>query len=307
MESKVNYTFLGIFVIALISALVGIAGWLISDTAYRQYALYYAYMNESVSGLNKEAPVKYNGVNVGYVADISLNPDNHRQVQLLLKIEAQIPITEGTSAMMISQGLTGLRFIELSMHDVHMPLLTAGNKKYPVIKTESSLLVRLDQSLETMVKDFHHISDSLKTLLDKETTTSLTNTLNHVEAITEGLATHSQQLTQTIADAHTVLGNSAKASNDFPQLVRLLQTTLKEMQGMTTQLWTTGADIAMAAKQSGLMVAQVNEQVVPNVSQLTMTLQQLGEQFGDLTQMLEKQPSMFVRGRLPAQPGPGEK
>ncbi|MDP2786291.1 MAG: MCE family protein, partial [Sulfurimicrobium sp.] len=62
METKVNYTIVGLFVILLFAALVAGILWLSGGAQYRKtYDTYLAYMNESVSGLNLNAPVKYRG------------------------------------------------------------------------------------------------------------------------------------------------------------------------------------------------------------------------------------------------------
>lgn len=306
MEAKANYTLLGLFVIILLSALVGIAGWLLSDTTYRNYAMYYAYMNESVSGLNKDAPVKYNGVDVGYVSSISINPRNPQQVQLILKIEAEIPITESTSAKMISQGLTGLRFIELAVDDIHSPLLKRGNDKYPTINTSPSLLVRLDQTASNILKDFDNISDSVSTFLDDGTTLAMRNSLTHLETITEALAQHIDTMTASLQDAQVIFRNSANVSQQFPDLVELMQATFKQVQNMSEQLQQAATDIAFTAKQSGSAVQQVNDQVMPQMANVMLTMNEIGEQFSEFMQKLDQQPSSILRGRQPAKRGPGE-
>ena len=87
MEEKVNFTIVGVFVLVLFSALIGGVLWLSSGKSYRtEYVLYRTYMNESVSGLNINAPVRYRGVEVGRVQQITLAPDNVEQVQVTLGI-----------------------------------------------------------------------------------------------------------------------------------------------------------------------------------------------------------------------------
>ena len=74
METNVNYTLAGVFVISLITAIVIGVIWLSSGFGSGQdYALYNVFMNESVSGLSADGPVEFNGVNVGTVSAIKIS------------------------------------------------------------------------------------------------------------------------------------------------------------------------------------------------------------------------------------------
>ena len=115
MESKVNYVVVGLFTLLLTSALIAGVLWLSAGNKYSKvYDTYNVFMNESVSGLNRNAPVKYRGVEVGRVRQIELSKLNSEQVRIELNIEHGSPIKEDTVAIMKSQGLTGIAFIELS-------------------------------------------------------------------------------------------------------------------------------------------------------------------------------------------------
>ena len=81
METKVNYAAVGLFVLALSAALVAGILWIASGGAFQKhYDLYLAIEEESVAGLNLNAPVKYNGVDVGKVRDIRLDPRDQARV-----------------------------------------------------------------------------------------------------------------------------------------------------------------------------------------------------------------------------------
>jgi len=51
---------------------------------------------------------------VGKVQNIKLDPENPQQVQLLFAIEHGTPIKQDTLAVLKSQGLTGIAYVELS-------------------------------------------------------------------------------------------------------------------------------------------------------------------------------------------------
>ena len=125
-----NYPIVGLFVLVLGTALVAGVLWLASGgTFQKKFDLYLAIEDESVAGLNLNAPVKYNGVDVGKVRDIRLDPGNPERVNLLFAIERGTPIKEDTVAVLKTQGLTGIAYVELSggARDAQPLRATAGN------------------------------------------------------------------------------------------------------------------------------------------------------------------------------------
>ena len=95
MERQVNYAVVGLFVILLGAAWLAISLWLALGDFGTNYTRYHVFMNESVSGLHLDAPVKYRGVEIGRVRDIGLNPLVPEQVQLTLDIEADVSYQGG--------------------------------------------------------------------------------------------------------------------------------------------------------------------------------------------------------------------
>lgn len=149
MEEKVNFAVVGLFVLVLGTALIVAVLWLSSGRTYgTTYDTYQIYMKESVAGLNLNAPVLYRGVEVGRVRRIALAPGNVEEVQVTLAIESGTPIKVDTVAVLQTQGLTGIAYVDLTGGSRDSPPLQAREgEPYPVISTGPSLMVRLDASL----------------------------------------------------------------------------------------------------------------------------------------------------------------
>ena len=132
-----NYALVGAFVVVLGAVLIAGVLWLASGgTLQKKYDFYLAIMDESVAGLNPDAPVKYNGVDVGKVREIQLDPGNPERVNLLFAIDRGTPIKVDTVAVLKTQGLTGIAYVELSGGARDAPPLTAAaGSEYPVIRT----------------------------------------------------------------------------------------------------------------------------------------------------------------------------
>src|SRR5690606_19698287 len=103
-----------------------------------------------------------NGVKVGYVDSIRLNPQDPQQVVLKLKIRRGTPITTSTIATLVSEGITGIDYVGLKALTSQAPPLKAKpGEKYPVIPSEPSLLVKLSTALEDVTKTIKGLTDSV--------------------------------------------------------------------------------------------------------------------------------------------------
>src|SRR4030043_1521706 len=166
MEAKVNYTIVGVFVLLLGGALLGVAFWLSAGGQFqRDQQRYPAYFDESVAGLNRNAPVRYRGVEVGRVVEIALAPDQSGRVQVLMKINRDTPIKQDTIAKLKMQGLTGLASLELSGGSALAPPLTKGkDQEYPVIPTQHSFLKQLDTAVSGLMSNLTETSENINAL-----------------------------------------------------------------------------------------------------------------------------------------------
>jgi phospholipid/cholesterol/gamma-HCH transport system substrate-binding protein len=206
METNVNYTTVGIFVISLFTAIVLGIIWLSSGLTIQHDTFYVAYMQESVSGLAVDAPVEYNGVEVGKIKDIELDHNNPRLVELLLSVKQGTPITKNTVATLTVRGLTGIAYLTLKDPGTDLTPLTAPpGQPYPIIKTGPSLYFRLDAALQKFDDNFTKISGSLATLFSEENQSSIRQTLINLREITGAMTSDKvisniSRMTRNISD-----------------------------------------------------------------------------------------------------------
>ena len=190
METKVNYAAVGLFVIVLVAALVATILWIASGGALQKhYDHYLAIEEESVAGLNLNAAVKFNGVDVGKVHDIRLDPADPNKVTLEFAIERGTPIKTDTVAVLKTQGLTGIAYVELSGSTAAAPPLRAApGERYPVIRTTPSLAARLENVLSTALAKLDTTSNNINALLSAENLESVKSTLANLSAVTQAVA-----------------------------------------------------------------------------------------------------------------------
>ncbi|MFZ0219349.1 MAG: MlaD family protein [Candidatus Aquirickettsiella sp.] len=216
MESKVNYTLVGAFVLILTIALIIFITWLSAGLSTKHYKNFLVIMNESVAGLGINSSVKYNGVNVGIVKKIFLNKKNPEQVRLILQIEEHTPITEGTTATLNSQGLTGITYVALQGSDTNLnPIPLFPAEKYPIIKSSPSLFLRLDTTLRNLNNNMNQITHDINDVLGGGNPILFRKILNNLSITSYHLASQSKRL-----DA--ILINTARSTRAFPSLMNTL-------------------------------------------------------------------------------------
>jgi len=151
MNNKVNYTLVGFLVLVGIAMIMGFSYWMLKPTVETETTRYNIYFDESVLGLNMDAPVKYRGISVGKVSHLRISPTNSERVEVQITILKSTPIKESTVARLTAQGITGLSYINLSLGENNAPeLVCKGDEEYPVIKTVPSFFENFEKSLGTV-------------------------------------------------------------------------------------------------------------------------------------------------------------
>ena len=218
MDTKVNYTIVGTFVIFLVAAIILSIIWLSSGLSAQNYSIYQVNMQEAVTGLSIDATVEFNGVNVGNVKSITLNKQDPQSVVLLLNVKADTPVTRGTIATLGTRGLTGITYIALKDRGENLSKLEKlPDQQYPIIMTGPSLLLQLNTGLQKLTDSMSQISNSMKDLLDKENLRAIKETLINMREITANLAANNKKL-------DSILANTSLATQRFPTLLQTLET-----------------------------------------------------------------------------------
>lgn len=304
MEEKVNFALVGVFVLVLGSALIGGVLWFSSGKSYRTvYDTYRVYMSESVSGLNLNAPVRYRGVEVGRVQNISLAPGNIEQVELTLGIVRGTPVKVDTVALLQTHGLTGLTFVELTGGSRNAAeLKTLPGEPFPVIKTRPSLMTRLDTSVSSLLANLNRTSENINALLDKDNREAFSHTLTDIATLSHTLATHKAAIDSGLLDAARTMKNSARASEELPRLAERLQHSADAFDQMSDKLGR-ASDSTKATMES---TQQFTSQTLPEIHQLVLELRDLTGSLRRFSAELEQNPSILLHGNNSLKRGPGE-
>lgn len=303
-----NYALVGAFVLTLGALLVAGVLWLASGGAWQtHYDVYQAVEEESVAGLNLNAPVKYNGVDVGKVQAIALDHTNPKTVNLFFAIERGTPVKEDTIAILKTQGLTGIAYVELSGGSVASPLLQAKEgARFPVIRTAPSLSARLENVLTSVLGKLDDTSNNINAMLSKENQAAIRSTLADVAAVARTVAARKNSIDTGLTDAAKTMHNTANATAHLDQLAERIGRAADAVQAMGTEVAKTSISTGAVVDGVGADVRRFSAETLPQIEHLAGELSSLSGSLRLLTEQTRRDPKGLIFGPTPVPDGPGE-
>ncbi|MGH8213168.1 MAG: MlaD family protein [Rhodanobacteraceae bacterium] len=298
METKAHHVLIGAFALVVIAAAVIFALWLAKTSVNRQFHYYDIVFAESVTGLSKGGAVQYNGIQVGEVSQLKLDPRDPRKVVARVRLAADTPVRVDTRAKLGLLGLTGVAFIQLTGGKPDSPpLLPTPDNPVPKIPSESSALSQLLNSGADIVTTLNGILAKADSLLSQENIDRINRTLVHLDQTMGAVADErndirtllqqataaSKELNETLHSTNALVNNQGKATLDSARAaLASLQHTSETLDKLLAE--------NRGSLQSGL----------EGVSQLGPTLRELRGTLRDvrgLTQKLQGNPAGYLLGR----------
>jgi phospholipid/cholesterol/gamma-HCH transport system substrate-binding protein len=308
METKVNYAAVGAFVLILGAVLVASVLWLASGGAFqKRFDLYLAIEDESVAGLNLNAPIKYNGVDVGKVQQIALDSGSPERVNLIFAIERGTPIKEDTVAVLRTQGLTGIAYVELSGGTVDsLPLRLKTGDRYPVIPTKPSLSARLEYVFSAVLTKLDSTSTTINALLSDANRAAFATTLADIAAVARTVAARQDAIDAGMRHAARTLENSSRASAQLGPVIDRIGRGADAVEKMGKEVAQASASAGQTVNSIGADVKHFTAETLPELERLLGELSVLSASLRRLTEQTERNPAGLLFGRQPVPAGPGE-
>ena len=202
MYEKINYKIVGAFVLVFISLALYFGFWLAKEGVDKsRYNYYYTLFSESVDGLNRDSTVKLNGVNIGRVKSIEIDKKYLPKVKVKIAIDKEVPITKDMYAILKSQGLTGLRYINIVGGDINSGVVTP-NSKESFINTKESTLANITHTAPETLERLLSFTVKLDKLLNE-------NNINNFSKILENSSKFTKRAVELEEKLYNILGNDS--------------------------------------------------------------------------------------------------
>lgn len=323
-----NHWKLGLFVVGALATGFGALVYFGADRLSRETFSVVSYFGESVEGLDVGSPVKYRGVTLGRVENITFAPNRtdvavtseifFETVRRLGLLESLPSVgtglnfeIEGLRVQLARSGITGIAYLEADVFDPQKMPVEDYDFTLPWnhVPSTQSTMVSLEGTLTETLEALPELltaADRLVTRIDRSVDTldvarladELHATLTAVRELTEGLqgvdaAGLTVELRGAVADARTAVA-------DLSDRLAPLGPAADDLRGAAAaargELERTGS----AVRESGEQVAALAVEGQLLARDLRFELDGLGETLESLRQLIElfeRNPSALLRGR----------
>ena len=96
METRANYVLIGLFTLAVVLGVFGFIYWFQNIGGSGERSFYRVRFEGSVSGLRTGSSVMFNGIRVGEVTGLQLDPTKPQQVVVNIAIDKNVAVREDT-------------------------------------------------------------------------------------------------------------------------------------------------------------------------------------------------------------------
>lgn len=308
METRSNYTLTGLFVVVFTAAAVLLGLWIAGDLRQGDVKRYTVYVEESVSGLHENANVLFQGVPVGRVLALELDPNNPQRVRLTLAIESDAPVKADTRATLRTQGATGLMRLELEGGSPDAgPPPTPEGEPYPVIESEPSFWARLDGNVDEGLDEFRRLSDRLTRLLSEDNVAAAGETLENLRVLSAALARNRDELDRIMAGAGDLADSGALLAERLPATLDRLDAALLGVEQFSGRVVRAADDVSAMAGAGEAGIERFRNDTLPEVDALVRRLDRLATSLQQLSDELSERPEMLIQGQPEVEPAPGER
>ncbi len=239
MISKAQKIRLGIFFIITSCMLISFILILIGNTILQKRDFYYInYQNVSVNGLQLGSSVKYYGINVGRVEDVTFDNKDVNNVIVEISLDEGTPIKSDVAATLVSVGITGLKQIEITGGTNESQVLqpnsniTPGKSSMAAITGKAEIIADKTEMLINNLNTFTNAKNLKQIQLILTNTDSLITTLNNI------LKENQPRIASVVANIDSttdkLLAFSKKADQSIAQIQKIISS--KEIELLITNL-----------------------------------------------------------------------
>lgn len=227
METRANNLLVGSFVLLILVGTTVFFLWLAKFQFDVQFTRYDIHFPGSVSGLKVGSSVELNGILVGEVVDIRVDPDQVENVIVAIEVPAETPVREDTQASLQIAGLTGGVTILLAGGTQDAPpLAPKPGEKRAVIASQASTLERFLEDAPELLQSLQLLVSRASALLSDDNQAAFAESLRNVSALTGALAARTDDIETLFTSAAQTMANLRDASDALKKTAGTINTTV---------------------------------------------------------------------------------
>ncbi|MFA5624625.1 MAG: MlaD family protein [Bradymonadales bacterium] len=309
---------LAIFLLVSSTILVVSLVYLVGSSLLQSRDDYRVLLQGGSGGLEIGGQVRYNGVVVGRVESVRLNPDNPSEAIIWLSVDGGTPITDDTVAMPEFAGVTGTKLLSLTGGTKSSKLLKPGD----IIASEPSDFSMITTKIANISTKLEDLLDNLVAITDDTNAEKFTQLLNELEATVRNV---NQIVDKQTPNIDATMQNIASISVKIDQSMDHVNSVLQSFDSMSSKLSTkqnlsyitstlANVDASMASirdrvssEELGATIASINKlstdthvaviRIRDDLRRSFAELERGIENINEFTQILVENPSVLISGR----------
>lgn len=298
MENRANYALIGaVTVVAFVLAML-FALWLARASIAREFAAYDVVFDGPARGIGPGTEVRFNGIRVGEVRRLFMDPSQENRVVARVRIGATWPVRANSNVRLEPIGLTGLNLIQISSTDDSSPLLQQRlGGPPPRISARGAAIDELLESSETIARNATEALAGAKDILTEANAKRLERILVNLESISARLADERGVVSQSAAAATELRASARQFSETAREVEALAAESRTALAGLNTKAGRALDAATDAAEGVGAVSASASNGALPEFAGAAHDLRRLAVTLDRLAANVERSPALASVGQ----------
>jgi phospholipid/cholesterol/gamma-HCH transport system substrate-binding protein len=228
METKANYVLIGMFTLAVIAGIFGFVYWFQNAGGTRERVPYRIVFQGSVAGLHTGANVLLNGIQVGDVTSLKLDPKRPKEVAALVNVDKNVQIHSDVEVGLEFQGLTGVAQIALKGGSPDSPILQSSKEKPALLTAPPAATLDFTQAARDTLR---RLDDFIAANQD-----IINDALKNIDTFTSALARNSERLDKIVAGVQDLTGGDDGKGGKLNEAAKSIRTLSDNLDQRTAEL-----------------------------------------------------------------------
>jgi phospholipid/cholesterol/gamma-HCH transport system substrate-binding protein len=307
-----------LFFIVGVLMFLSIVGVLVGNQLLKREECFYTrFKDVSVAGLTEGSSVKFQGMNIGHVSEISIDREDTSVVRIDLCLKPGVPVKEGTFTQLGNIGITGLKFVELQGG--------GKGKKIPVngeIPSQKSTWDTITGKASVIATKLEQILNQINNRIEDLDPNAIKKIVSNVSGITSSMDTilksNRNEITSIVKRTDVLLANINENMDNIKQItgdVRRMTSKEGPINNTLVTVEETAKEIQTSYKNTDInkrvdkifdlidsmqkTMDTVNITLMRSREDITDSFDNLSEgmtNFNEFTRIIMENPSTIIRG-----------
>ncbi len=270
METKANYVLIGAATIIGALLVMLFAMWISSSEFRRGFNEYEIVFDDPVRGLTEGGEVRFNGIKVGEVDSLRIDPDNTNRVIARVRVSTDVPVKTDSTAQLEPIGLTGVTLIQLSAGSAEAQLLRPSfGAPPPRIQGRGSQIDILVERSEDIALRASEAMAAVRDLLTDENIARVSRIIQNLENVSAQLADRNSVVTQSGEAAREIAALSRQVRSDLAELDQVITSINDSAQIASGETLPELTNAAEEIRRAAASISRVANNLEENPSVLT--------------------------------------